>query len=74
MQKTLEDAAAKVGLIINCKKMKVLACGKILPLSITLRDDSPIEHVSDFKYLGSWIRTIKRQGYQHQESTCHKGM
>ena len=55
--RALEDAAAEVGLIINCKKTKVLACGKIPPFSITLRDDSPIEHVSDFKYLGSWIRT-----------------
>ena len=55
--RALEDAAAEVGLIINCKKTKVLACGKIPPFSITLRDDSPIEHVPDFKYLGSWIRT-----------------
>ena len=55
--RALEDAAAEVGLIINCKKTKVLACGKIPPFSITLRADSAIEHVSDFKYLGSWIRT-----------------
>ncbi|XP_044166901.1 uncharacterized protein LOC122950945 [Acropora millepora] len=55
--RALEDAAAEVGLIINCKKTKVLACGKIPPFSITLRDDSPIEHVSGFKYHGSWIRT-----------------
>ena len=55
--RALEDATAEVGLIIKCKKTKVLACGKIPPFSITLRDDSPIEHVSDFKYLGSWIRT-----------------
>ena len=56
--RALEDAAAaEVSLIINCKKTKVLAWGKIPPFSITLRDDSPIEHVSDFKYLGSWIRT-----------------
>ena len=55
--RALEDAAVEVGLIINCKKTKVLACGKIPPFSITLRDDSPIEHVSDFEYLGSWIRT-----------------
>ncbi|KAK2557448.1 hypothetical protein P5673_020178 [Acropora cervicornis] len=53
--RALEDAAAEVGLIINCKKTKVLACDKIPPFSITLRDYSPIEHVSDFKYLGSWI-------------------
>lgn len=58
--RALEDAAAEVGLTINCKKMKVLACGKTPPFSITLRDDSPIEHVSDFKYLGSWIRTIDK--------------
>jgi len=43
--RALEDAAAEVGLIINCKKTKVLACGKIPPFSITLRDDSPKEHV-----------------------------
>ena len=48
----IEDAAAEFGLIINCKKTKVLACGKIPPFSITLRDDSAIEHVFDFKYLG----------------------
>ena len=52
--RALEDAAAaEVGLIINCKKTKVLACGKIPPFSITLRDDSPIDHVSGFKYHGS---------------------
>ena len=50
----LKHAVAEVGLIISCKKTKVLLCGKIPPFSITLRDDSPIEHVSDFKYLGSW--------------------
>ena len=57
LRRALEDTAAEVGLIINCKKTKVLPCGKIPPFSITLRDDSPIEHVSDFKYLGSWTRT-----------------
>ena len=55
--RALEDAAAEVGLIINYNKTKALECGKIPPFSITLRDDSPIEHVPDFKYLGSWIRT-----------------
>ena len=55
--RALEDAAAEVGLIISYNKTKALECGKIPSFSITLRDDSPIEHVPDFKYLGSWIRT-----------------
>ena len=59
--RALEDAAAEVGLLINCKKTKVLACGKTPPLNTyTLRDGSLIGCVSDFKYLGSWIRTSDR--------------
>ena len=59
--RALEDAAAEVGLLINCKKTKVLACGKTPSLNTyTLRDGSLIGCVSDFKYLGSWIRTSDR--------------
>ena len=55
MLSSIESAALQVGLKINYSKTEFLLVGRWdTPVSITV-SSKPINQVSDFKYLGSWL-------------------
>ena len=65
MLEKVESEAARVGLIANAKKTKVMAYNQPLPPQIKTSDGSTLEVVNDFTYLGSLVSSsfadIKRR-------------
>ena len=51
----VEKAALQVGLHMNASKTKCMFFNQVQSADIQILDDSNLEVVNDFKYLGSWI-------------------
>ena len=55
----LSSVAKEVGLVINADKTKVLSKNIEPKLEIKL-DETVLEMVDDFQYLGAWVKTLWR--------------
>ena len=56
----VEDAALRVGLHMNAKKTKCMVYNHNDEINIRTRDGTRLEVVNDFKYLGSWMESSKK--------------
>ena len=56
----VESECKKVGLGLNGPKIKCLAYNIENPAHLRTRDDTKLEFKDDFKYLGSWVDSTKK--------------
>ena len=56
----IENAAAQVGLYINIRKTNCTSFNQDIVDDITGRDGETVKSVEDYKYLGAWISSSKK--------------
>jgi hypothetical protein len=57
----VEAQVAKVGLKLNASKTKYMSFNQVHATDIKTNDDTSLEEVNDFKYLGAWMESTEKE-------------
>ena len=71
----VETEASKVGLLVNTKKTEVMLFNQDQPNVIKSISGNPIKEVSNFKYLGGWMKSTEKDVKVRKAlalDACHK--
>ena len=75
MLRNIEIEGAKVGLRLNAKKTEMMLFNQHVQMDVMSRDGNKIKVVDNFKYLGGWMNSSKKDfelRKAHAWSACHK--